>query len=96
MNIIKPEALDETEQIALRAASEAFVLIRLLTVRAMSPESWKIIHDVADAFHNVPDHCAAPAQQRTANAFLLESGLRRAIDAYNKHGLASQHLPTNV
>lgn len=26
----------------------------------------------------------------------LKSGLRRAIDAYNKHGLASRHLPTSV
>lgn len=96
MNNINPEALNETEQTALRAASEAFVLIRMLTARPMSSEAWKVVHDVADAFHNVPEHCAAPAQQRAANAFLLESGLRRAIDAYNKHGLASRNLPTSV
>lgn len=96
MNNTKPEALNETEQTALRAASEAFVLIRMLTARPMSPEGWKIIHDMANAFHNIPDYCAVPAQQRTANAFLLESGLRQAIDAYNKHGLASRHLPTSA
>lgn len=39
MNNIKPEALNETEQTALRAASEAFVLIRLLTARPMSQEA---------------------------------------------------------
>ena len=96
MSDIKTEALDETEQTALSAASEAFVLIRMLTAGPMSPEAWKIVHDMADAFHNVPDYCAGPAQQRIANAFLLESGLRMAIDAYNKHGLASRHLPTQA
>jgi hypothetical protein len=31
MNDMKPEALNETERTALRAASEAFVLIRMLS-----------------------------------------------------------------
>jgi hypothetical protein len=96
MSDTKPEALNETERTALRAASEAFVLIRLLTSRPMTPDAWKAIHDMADAFHNVPEYCAGPAQQRAANSFLLEAGLRHGVDAFDKHGLASSHLPTQA
>ncbi|MDQ1817789.1 hypothetical protein RBA41_31260 [Massilia sp. CCM 9210] len=90
------EALNETEQTALRAASEAFVLIRMLTARPMSPEAQQIIHDMADAFHNVPEQCAGGAEQRKANAFLIQAAVRNGVKAYNKHGLASRHLPTAV
>jgi hypothetical protein len=92
----KPEALNEAEQTALRAASEAFVLIRMLTARPMTPEAWQVVHDMANAFHNVPEYCAGPAQQRAANSFLLEAGLRQGIDAFDKHGLGSRHLPTRA
>jgi hypothetical protein len=96
MSGTKPETLNETERTALRAASEAFVLIRMLTARPMTPEALKAIHDMADAFHNVPDYCAMPAQQRAANSFLLEAGLRHGIDAFDKHGHGSCHLPTRA
>jgi len=96
MSDAKPEALNETERTALRAASEAFVLIRMLTAGPMTTEAWKVIYDMADAFHNVPDYCAMPAQQRVANSFLLEAGLRHSIDALDKHGLGSHHLPTRA
>lgn len=89
-------ALNETEQAALRAASEAFVLIRMLASRPMTSEAQQVIRDMADAFHNIPAHCAGQAEQRQANAFLMEAGIRDAIRAHNKHGLASSHLPTHV
>lgn len=88
--------LSETEQSALRAASEAFVLIRMLASRPMTSDAQQIIRDMADAFHNIPAHCAGPAEQRQANAFLIEAGIRNAIRAHNKHGLASSHLPSSV
>lgn len=96
MSAPNTEVLSETEQTALRAASEAFVLIRMLTARPMSTEAQQIIHDMANAFHNVPEHCAGGAAQRKANAFLIEAAVRDAAKAYNKHGLASKHLPTAV
>lgn len=89
-------ALNETEQSALRAASEAFVLIRMLASRPMSSEAQQIIRDMANAFHNIPAHCAGSVEQRQANAFLIEAGIRDAISAHNKHGLASSHLPTQI
>ncbi|MEM8515382.1 hypothetical protein RCH14_004743 [Massilia sp. MP_M2] len=96
MSDMKPEALNETERTALRAASEAFVLIRMLTARPMTPEAWKVIYDMADAFHNIPEYCAGPVQQRAASRFLLEAGLRQGVDAFDKHQLVSHHLPTQA
>ncbi|GAB2880973.1 hypothetical protein GCM10027277_57570 [Pseudoduganella ginsengisoli] len=89
-------ALNETEKSALRAASEAFLLIRMLASRPMSGEAQQIIRDMADAFHNVPVHCAGSVEQRQANAFLIEDAIRDAIRAQNKYGLVSSHLPTQV
>lgn len=80
------ETLSKMEQIALHGASEALVIIRKLASAPITPESQKAIRDLADAFHNVPAHCAGPAQQRQANAFLIDAALRHATKACVEHG----------
>lgn len=85
--------LSKTEQSALRAASEAFVLIRRLTSQPLSREGRQVIHDLADAFHNIPEYCAGSVDDRKETAFLLEAGISDAIEANKKHGLSSRHLP---
>lgn len=80
------ETLSKTEQIALHGASEALVIIRKLASSPITPESQKAIYDLADAFHNVPAHCAGPAQQREANAFLIDAALRHAARICLEHG----------
>jgi hypothetical protein len=87
------ENLTIEERNAHRAASEAFTLIRQLARGPITKESQTIIHDLADAFHNIPEFFAGPFEQRSANAFLLKSGIEQAQMAYRHHGLKSQHLP---
>lgn len=85
--------LNDEERRALRAAAEALVIIRQFSRGPISEENRKIINDLADAFHNIPELCAAPAAQREANSFLLRSGIEQAQIAYRHHGIRSSHLP---
>lgn len=80
------------ERSALRAASEALTLIRQLARGPITEESQAVIHDLAEAFHNIPEHFAGSGEQRSANAFLLKLGIEQAQIAYRHHGLKSQHL----
>lgn len=81
------------ERKALRAVSEALVIIRTLAQQPMTEAKQAAIHDLADAFHNIPDHLATIGQHREANAFLLDAGIERARTVYHQHGFRSQHLP---
>lgn len=101
MTSAKTATLNEKERIALHGVSEALVLIRNLAAAPFSTESLKIIHDLADAFHNVPAHCAGPEQQRDANAFLIEAAMRNAAKTCLDHGFnftpaIREHWTSNV
>jgi hypothetical protein len=80
------DTLSKTEQIALHGASDALVLIRSLASAPITPESQKAIHDLADAFHNVPGHCAGQKQQREANTFLVDAALSNGAKTCLQHG----------
>lgn len=86
--------LTHEERTALRAATEALTTIRQLTSRGPVDDTTRaVIHDLADAFHNIPEHCAGEPEQRAANSFLLKSGIEQAQINYRHHGLKSRILP---
>lgn len=80
------------ERDALRAVSEALVIIRSLARQPITKAKQSAIHDLADAFHNVPAHLATFGQQRELNAFLLDAGVKRARAVYHQYGFRSQYL----
>lgn len=80
------DTLGKTEQIALHGASEALVLIRALASAPIMSESQKAIRNLADAFHNVPAHCAGPKQQRGANTFRVDVAFPNAAKTCLEHG----------
>lgn len=80
------------ERDALRAVSEALVIIRTLAQQPMTKAKQSAIHDLADAFHNIPAHLATFGQQRELNAFLLDAGVKRAQAVYHQYGFRSQYL----
>lgn len=79
--------LSAGERRALQMAAEAFKQIRMLATSSVTPETLRTIFDLADAMHNVPEQAAAHVSQRTANAWLIETGMQQAIAAFQSHGL---------
>lgn len=72
---VSPDALNPGEADALLATSEALMRIRKLTAANQDPQSFEkklaIVHDLADAFHNIPRIVAEGSRLQ----FLIKAGL---------------------
>lgn len=84
--------LNDRERLALQLTSEALTTIRRLATRPITREGQQAIHDLADAFHNIPALAAGGPESRDANRFLLDHTLADAPEVYRRHGLTSHHI----
>jgi len=82
------DALTEQEHVALRFLAHSLIQIRLLTrdlKRPLTAEVQRAIHDLADAWHNVP----AVVADRSDKSSLIDGGIQEASAVYAREGWAN-------
>jgi hypothetical protein len=78
-----PPILNDNERDALRLVSRVLVDIRLACRGPVTPKVVRLIHDLADAVHNIPDvACRKTLQEHNDLKFLMDAGIRRVQETY--------------
>lgn len=84
------QRINEQEFVALQFLADTLIRIRLLTrngEQPLSAEAQRTIHDLADAWHNVPRVVA----EGSGLDFLINSGIQQATAVYQRVGWPSQY-----